>query len=226
VQAASSGRLALGIGVSHRPVVAERLGLPFDRPLAQLREYLAVLRPLLAGEEVDHRGESYRVRVRLELPAGAPPPILVGALGPRMLDLAGSAADGAAIWLGGPRYLETFAIPRLRAAARAAGRPAPRIACGLPVAVTRAGPKARASAEAFLARSARLPAYQRALARERAASPADVALVGDEEEVARGLARLAGLGATDFAAVTLPIEGDPEAPARTRAFLAGLAARR
>jgi F420-dependent oxidoreductase-like protein len=153
VQAASSGRLALGIGVSHRPVVAERLGLPFDRPLAQLREYLAVLRPLLAGEEVDHRGESYRVRVRLELPAGAPPPILVGALGPRMLDLAGSAADGAAIWLGGPRYLETFAIPRLRAAARAAGRPAPRIACGLPVAVTRAGPKARASAEAFLARS-------------------------------------------------------------------------
>jgi F420-dependent oxidoreductase-like protein len=226
VQAATNGRLVLGIGVSHRPIVAERLGLPFERPLAQLREYLAVLRPLLAGGEVDHRGESYRVKLRLELPAAAAPPVLVGALGPRMLELAGSVADGAAIWLGGPRYLEGFAIPRLREAARAAGRPPPRIACGLPVAVTRAGPGARASAEAFLGRSARLPAYRRVLAREGAASPADVALLGDEDEVARGLARLAGLGATDFAAATFPVEGDPEAGSRTRALLAALAAQR
>jgi F420-dependent oxidoreductase-like protein len=223
-QAASGGRLALGIGVSHRAVVADRLGLPYERPLAQLREYLAVLRPLLAGDEVDHRGELYRVRLRLDLAPGPPPPVLVGALGPRMLALAGSAADGAAIWLGGPRTLEHFAIPRLREAARAAGRPPPRIACGLPVAVARDVAAARASAEVFLARSARLPAYQRILAREGVASPADVALLGDEDAVARRLERLASLGVTDFAAVTFPVDGDADAPGRTRALLARLAA--
>jgi F420-dependent oxidoreductase-like protein len=171
VQAASGGRLVLGVGVSHGPVIADRLGLPFERPLRHLREYLAVLRPLLAGERVDHHGAEYRVRLRLELPPAKAPPVLVGALGPRMLELAGSRADGVAIWLGGPRYLESFALPRVRAAARRAGRPEPRIACGLPVAVTRSGASARSSAEAFLARSARLPAYRRVLAREGVASP-------------------------------------------------------
>jgi F420-dependent oxidoreductase-like protein len=223
-QAACGGRLVLGIGVSHRAVVAERLGLPYERPLAHLREYLAVLRPLLAGGEVDHRGELYRVRLRLDLPSAPPPPVLVGALGPRMLALAGSAADGAAIWLGGPRTLERFAIPLLRDAARAAGRPPPRIACGLPVAVVRDAAAARASAEALLERSARLPAYRRILAREGVASPADVALLGDEDAVAAHLERLAGIGVTDFAAATFPVEGDPDAPARTRTLLARLAA--
>ena len=158
VQAACGGRLLLGIGVSHETIIEGRLGLSLARPLRHMREYLAVLRPLLAGEVALHRGEEFRVSLQLDPLGTAPPPLLLGALGPRMLSLAGARADGAAIWLGGPRYLEEFAIPRLREAAREAARPAPRIACGLPVAVCANTARARASTEAMLARSARLPA--------------------------------------------------------------------
>ena len=155
VQSACGGRLLLGIGVSHPAVVERRLGLSLARPLRHMQEYLAVLQPLLAGERVDHRGEEFRVALQLDSPDVAPPPVLLGALGPRMLALAGACADGAAIWLGGPRYLEELAIPRLRESAQKASRPAPRIACGLPIAVCADAARARASAEAFLAQSSR-----------------------------------------------------------------------
>ena len=95
-----------------------------------------------------------------------------------MLALAGRAADGCAIWLGGPSYLAHFAIPRVRAAAAAAARTEPRIACGLPVAVTRNAGAARRAARAFLAASSKLPAYRRVLEREGAREAADLALIG------------------------------------------------
>ena len=124
-----------------------------------------------------------------------------------------------AIWLGGPRFLEDFAVPRIQAAARNADRPVPRILAGLPVAVTRAS-RARESAERFLALSSKLPSYRRTLERGGADSPGQVAIIGDEEQVARELDTLAALGVTDFNAVTLPVEGDAEAITRTHAFLA------
>jgi alkanesulfonate monooxygenase SsuD/methylene tetrahydromethanopterin reductase-like flavin-dependent oxidoreductase (luciferase family) len=182
-----------------------------------------VLRPLLAGERIEHRGPRYRVALRLHVAAEPPPPVFLAALGPRLLDLAAERADGVAIWLGGPRYLEQFALPRLRAAAERAGRPLPRIACGLPVALVGDVARARAAAETFLARSARLPAYQRVLEREGARSASSVALVGSEADLERGLREIAALGVSDFQAACFPAEGDPEAPARTRAFLAELA---
>ena len=223
VQAASSGRLVLGVGVSHPEVVARRFGEPFERPVRHMREYLELLVPLLAGERVEHAGERYRVSLQLGSFGASPPPVLLAALGPAMLRLAGAAATGAAIWLGSRRYLETFAVPRLREAARGAGRPAPRIACGFPIAVTRDLPAARDGAEALLARSARLPAYRRVLERGGLARPSDAAIVGDEDAVARELAALAGIGVTDFTAVLFAVAGDPEAVARTQALLAGLA---
>ncbi len=223
-QSASGGRLLLGVGASHAAVVEKRLGLDASHPVRDLREYLAVLRPLLAGEAVAFEGAVYRVQLQLETSGAAPPPVLLAALGPRMLALAGSLADGAAIWLGGPRYLEGFALPRLRRAALEAGRPAPRVVAGLPVLVTDAPARGRAAAETFLAESARLPAYRRVLEREGASAPSDVALIGSEEEIGARLDALAALGVTDFNAVVVPFDDEPGAAARTLAFLAARAA--
>jgi len=222
LQAASAGRLALGVGVSHAAVIDKRLGLDYDRPALRMREYLAVLRPLLAGEAVRFEGETLRCDLEIGLSA-PPPPVFLAALGPEMLKLAGELADGVAIWLGGPRFLERYALPRIRAAAETAGRPMPRVACGLPVVVTADVDKARAAAESFLAPSSRLPAYRRVLAREGAASPAEVAVVGDADGVARSLDTLAELGVTDFNAVPFAVDGDPDAVPRTQELLAELA---
>lgn len=223
VQAASGGRLVLGVGVSHAAVVADRLGLPYAAPARHMREYLTVLRPLLAGDHVEHAGERLRVSLGLGTPWPTPPPVFLAALGPHMLRLAGELADGVAIWLGGPRYLERYAIPRVSAAARAAGRACPRIACGLPVAVARDTARARESAETFLARSSKLPAYRRVLEREGAATPGEVAVIGDESAVRDALQRLAELGVTDFNAVPFSVDGDPDAVVRTQDCLAALA---
>jgi F420-dependent oxidoreductase-like protein len=214
----------LGVGVSHAAVVEKRLGLDYSKPLRHMKEYLEVLRPLLAGEEVNHEGEEFRVRLQAGTLAATPPPVLVAALGPKMLDLAGRHADGVAIWLGGPRYLGSFAIPRLQRAARSAGRPMPRIVSGVPIAVTRAG-HARESAERFLAPSARLPAYRRVLEREGASNPSQIAVVGDETEVEKALRGLADLGVTDVNAVPFRVAGDPQALPRTIALLGELASR-
>lgn len=211
VQAASQNRLALGIGVSHEAVVTRRLGLDPGRPLPHMREYLTVLRPLLRGERVEHRGERYRVSLALDPTGAAPPPVLLAALGPGLLDLAGREADGAAIWLGGPRFLEQLAIPRVRAAARDAGRPPPRIACGFAIAVVDDLARGRESADRFLARSSRLPAYRRVLDREGAKRPSDVAIIGDETHVRRRLEELAAIGVTDLNAVCFPVEREPAA---------------
>jgi alkanesulfonate monooxygenase SsuD/methylene tetrahydromethanopterin reductase-like flavin-dependent oxidoreductase (luciferase family) len=188
-----------------------------------MREYLELLAPLLAGKRVEHAGERYRVSLQLGRLGADPPPVLLAALGPAMLRLAGSASAGAAIWLGSRRFLESFAVPRLREAARGAGRPPPRIACGFPVAVTRDLAAARAGAAALLARSAKLPAYQRVLARGGLARPADAAIVGDEEAVTREITALAAVGVTDLVATPYAVEGDAEASARTQAVLAEIA---
>jgi len=216
VQAACDGRLVLGVGSSHRVIVEQRLGLDATRPLGHMEEYLQVLIPLLAGERVEHRGERLRVSLQIGRQGTSPPPVLLAALGPRMLELAARRADGVAIWLGGPRYLETTALPRLRASA--SGRSL-RIVCGLPIVVTNDPPQARAAAASFLAQSSKLPAYRRVLERGGVESPADVALIGDTAEVARGLARLRDLGVDDFNAVIVPVREDPGARERTLDFL-------
>jgi F420-dependent oxidoreductase-like protein len=222
-QLACGGRLALGLGVSHDEVIGRRFGIADPRPLSHLAEVLDVLQPLLRAGAVSHTGARYRVEIALERHGAAPPPILLGALGPRMLALAGSRCEGAALWLVGPRTLATSAMPALRRAAAAAGRPSPRIAAALPIALCDDPLRARAAIDAFLAAVARLPAYRRALSREGAARPSDVAIAGGEAVLASALDRLAELGVTDFNAVLVPIAGDPECEARTRAWLAARA---
>ena len=223
VQAATQNRLALALGLSHKVIIEDRLGLDYEKPVRHMREYLSVLRPLLAGESVRYQGEVFRVKLQLSVPEAEPPPLLIAALGPQMLDLAGRMADGTAIWLGGPRYLREFALPRIQAAAQAAQRPAPRIVCGFAIAISKQQEAARHAAAAIVEPSSKLPSYQAVLERGGARDATSVAILGDEAQVHEQLQELAQLGVTDLNALLFPVEGDPDALKRTYAFLAELA---
>lgn len=222
--AAAGGRFTLGIGLSHRIVIEGMFGLDYSKPVRHMREYLSVLIPLLEGKQVEFRGEEYRVQAQLTVPGVSRPSVVVAALGPQMLKLAGRLADGTATWMGGASYLRNTAIPAIRAAAAEAGRPAPRVVSGFPVAVTDYPDRARESAARIFAVYGQLPSYRAVLDVEGAAGPADVAIVGSEAEVEARLRELAAAGVTDFNASPFPVDGDPGAVRRTVEFLA--AARR
>lgn len=224
VQAATGGRLALGIGLSHRVVIEGRFGLDYSRPLLHMREYLTVLNGLLAQEPVEFTGELYRVSAQLAIADAPKPPVLVAALGPAMLRLAGRLADGTATWMGGLAYLRDVAVPTIRAAADRAGRPAPRVVAGLPVCVTDDADAARRAAAVIFARYGELPSYRAALERGGARGPADVAIVGTEAEVEAQLRALADAGVTDFTGSLFAAERGGST-ARSYELLAALAQR-
>lgn len=221
--AATSGRFTLGIGLSHKVVIENMLGLDYSKPVRHMREYLSVLTPLLSGEQVMYRGEEYRVMARVTVPEAPKPPVIVAALGPQMLKLAGRMADGTATWMGGPRYLRETAIPAIRAAAAEAGRPAPRIVAGFPIAVTSRVDDAKEAAAKVFANYGALPSYRAVLDVEGAPGPADIAIIGSEAEVEAQVRRLAADGVTDFNASVFPVAGDAAASERTYELLAGLA---
>src|SRR2546422_5226539 len=158
-QAIAGGRFTLGIGLSHQIVIEGMLGLSFAKPYSHMKEYLAVLAPLIRSGSVSHFGEEYRVNAQLAVPSATPCPILLAALAPRMLALAGSEADGTITWMTGPRTLREHTVPRLAEAAAKAGRPAPRVVVGLPIAVTRDVEAARASAGRQVQIYGMLPSY-------------------------------------------------------------------
>ena len=220
-QAFCGGRLTLGVGVSHRPVIEGLHGLPYTAPAAHMREYLSVLGPLLRGEAVRFEGEHYRVDGGFAVLGTAPVPVLVGALSPLMVRVAGELADGVITWLAGPRTLESLIVPTLHEAA--AGRPAPRVVAALPVAVTDTPDLARAAADQVFARYNGLENYQRLLAREGLASVAELAVVGTESEVERQLRGYADVGVTELWPAVYAVGDDPDASLRrTGTLLAGL----
>lgn len=221
--AAASGRFVLGIGLSHKIVIENMMGLDYSKPVRHMREYLSCLNPLLRGEQIRFRGEEYRVTGQVQVPGATPPPVIVAALGPQMLKLAGRLADGTATWMGGPRYLEQTAIPTIRAAARETGRPEPRIVSGFPVAVTANTESARESAAHIFQNYGRLPSYRAVLDIEGAPDPSDVAIIGNEEEVVRQVRRLAEIGVTDFNASIFSVRGDEGVYGRTYDLLKMLA---
>ncbi|MGE0383364.1 MAG: TIGR03564 family F420-dependent LLM class oxidoreductase, partial [Gammaproteobacteria bacterium] len=148
-QAALGGRLTLGVGLSHRWVIEEMLGLSFARPARHMREYLQALVPMLNGEQVDYTGETvatHLLRGPLDVPDAAPVPVLVAALGPRMLEIAGRMTQGTLTWMTGPRTIAAHIVPAISAAARAAGRRPPRIAAGIQFCVSGDDAAARAYA--------------------------------------------------------------------------------
>jgi F420-dependent oxidoreductase-like protein len=222
-QAAAGGRFTLGIGLSHQIVIEGMFGLSFAKPYSHMKEYLAVLAPLIREGSVSHYGEEYRVTAQVAVPGARPCPILVAALAPKMLALTGAVADGTITWMTGPKTLREHTVPRLREGAAKAGRPAPRVIASLPIAVTREVAAARTSAARQFIVYGGLPSYRAMLDREGAEGPGDVAIAGDESAVGEALGRLAEIGVTDYLAVPFAVDGDREAVARTRALLVRLA---
>jgi 5,10-methylenetetrahydromethanopterin reductase len=221
-QSVARGRFALGVGLSHQIVIEGMFGLSFAKPYSHMREYLAVLAPLVREGMVSHAGDEYRVNVQLNVPGGRPCPILLAALAPRMLALTGRVADGTITWMTGPKTIREHTVPRLGEAAAKAGRPRPRVVVGLPIAVTRDAAAARESAGRQFQIYGMLPSYRAMLDREGAEGPADVALVGEEERVKEQLQALAEAGATDFLAIPFRVRGDDGALERTRALLVSM----
>src|SRR5439155_218415 len=127
-QAVAGGRFTLGVGLSHQIVIEGMLGLSFAKPYSHMKEYLAVLGPLIRSGSVSHWGSEYRVNAQLAVPGGKSCAILVAALAPKMLALTGREADGTITWMTGPKTIREHTAPRIREAAAQAGPTAPRVA--------------------------------------------------------------------------------------------------
>jgi F420-dependent oxidoreductase-like protein len=223
VQDAIGDRLALGIGLAHKSSVESSLKIPFATPAKHMAEYLDVLLPVLHERKVSASGDIWSAEVENIGGAPAPAPrVLLAAMGPRMLRLAGGRTDGAILWLSGPKAVAEQIKPALDGAATEAGRPVPRIVSSVPVCVTTDPARVRSVIGAVLAGYNDLPSYRGVMDTEGAGGPEDVSIVGDADEVRAGLDAFAAAGATDFAA--LEFFTDPDEAAATRALLTEVAA--
>jgi F420-dependent oxidoreductase-like protein len=215
--------LTLGVGPSHESVVAGILGLDYDHPGRNTEEYLRILVPLLEGETVDFEGRDWTAR-SVTVPVDMHIPVLLAALGPRLLQIAGELADGVVLWMAPVGAIEKHVVPRLRAAAAGADRPEPRVVAGLPVAVHDDIEEARAATSMTSAGYENMPNYRRILALGGTQHAADAAILGDESSVTRQLQSLLDAGATDIQAFIVPVGDDRRTSIRrTRDLLASLA---
>jgi F420-dependent oxidoreductase-like protein len=202
---ACGGRFALGIGLSHQLVIEGMYGMSYDKPAAHMKEYLSIIAPLLKGEAADFAGEQLTGRMTIDVPGATEVPLIIAALGPAMLKLAGTYADGTVTWMTGPKTMEEHIIPSINAAAEAAAKPAPRTVCGLPIVLTNDVDAARETIAKELEIYGMLPSYRAMLDREGVAGPAELSLVGDEASLRASIQRLRDIGVTDFNAAIMPV---------------------
>ena len=215
----------LGIGPSHWPGIEGSFALSYDRPALHVREYLSVLRPLMETGRVQFSGEFYNVNAELDVPNRPECPVLISALAPRMLHLAGKRADGTITWMAGPRAIREHVAPRIRRAAEASGRNEPRVCVGLPATVCDDEAVGRRQAAAAYERYGQLVNYRRVLDIEGVEGSSEVAVVGNEASLRRQLEEFADAGATDFLANIFAAGDDGETGARTYAALRDLVGR-
>ena len=215
--AASNNRFTLGIGLSHQVVIENMFGMSYDKPAKHMREYLNVLMPLLRGETASYQGEQYNVQgLTLDIPGATDLPVVVAALGPAMIKLTAQLADGTNTWMVGPKTMEEHIIPSFHAA----GRQDPAIVAGMPIVLTTNIDQAKEKIAQDLTVYGQLPSYRAMLDREGAAGPADIAIVGDENQLRGQIKRFQDLGVTDFNAAIMDTEDG--AYARTLEFLGSI----
>ena len=213
-QAACAGRFVFGLGPSHKLVIENMLGLSYAHPALHVEEYLRVVTDLARDGKTAFQGRLYRVNAPLNVACGSPPPVLIGALGPRMRRVAGALADGTITWMTGRRTLAEQVGPGVRAAAREAGRPEPRVVAGLPVAVTSDPAGAREAASKLFSLYGNLPSYRAMLDAEGVRDPGELAVVGDAAAIERAIRAFADAGASDFHAVPFAHGDDARASVR------------
>ncbi len=222
-QIACGGRLTLGVGLSHRPIIEDVMGLSYDEPARHMDEYLSVLRPLLDEGKVDFAGRFFNVKAQFQVPGAIHVPVVIAALAPMMLRIAGEQADGTFTWMAGPKTLESHVVPRINKAAESTERPPPRVCVGMPLAVTDNPHEAREQAAKTYQRYGELVNYRRMLDLEGVEGPSEVALIGNEAEVEEQLQAYAAAGATDFLASIFPVGEDEDSSlARSMALLKSL----
>ncbi|GAB1812422.1 LLM class F420-dependent oxidoreductase [Mycobacterium sp. MUNTM1] len=228
-QVACGGRFTLGIGPSHHWIVNSQLGLPYDRPAHLMRDYLAVLDASFAGPgTVDVDNENYCVHSPVDVTDAFGMPVLLSALGPTMLRLAGERADGTILWMADERAIGDHVVPRITAAAERAGRAPPRIVAGVPVALCSdsEADDARSYASEVLGHADFSPNYVRLLQHGDAEDVGDTMAAGDETAVLDRLRRYRDAGVTDLAVRIVPLGKDIServtSRRRTQEFLSSL----
>ncbi|MBV9722724.1 MAG: LLM class F420-dependent oxidoreductase [Mycobacterium sp.] len=218
-QEVCSGRFTLGVGASHHWIVEDQLGLSYNKPARLVRDYLEVLQALLAGPgTVDVENGNYRVHGSIDVTDAMTTPLLLAALGPKMLRLAAERTDGTILWMADERAIGDYVVPSITTAAEAAGRPAPRIVAGVPVALCANSDVqgARAYASEVLGHSDFSPNYVRLLERGDAEDVGDTMATGDEEAILARLRRYADAGVTDLALRIVPLGTDATARTKSR----------
>ncbi len=222
VAVATGGRFLLGVGPSHKVAIQGIFGYDYATPVRHTREYLTVLRALFDEGKTVYEGSEITARFALRHPdrGGVEVPVIVSALGPKMLAVAGELADGTFTWMTGPATLSAHTVPTLLGAATAAGRPQPRVIVGAPCLVTDDVATGRELATKVFANYGELPSYRAMLDREGWATPAHAAVIGNEAQVRAELSRYRDAGVTEFAAVEF--DRDERASRRTRELLASL----
>lgn len=220
-QAAIRGRLSLGIGMSHKVMMAD-LGIEDDKPIRHLREYLNALMPMIQTGHVDVTGDAITAKADAIYPVTDPPEVTVAALGPQALRVAGRVAAGTNLAWVGPKTIRDHIVPTISEAAAAVDRAAPRVIATLPVCVTDAPTPARERLTANTTMYAQLPSYQAMFEREGISETGDLAMIGTEDQVEEMIAGLAAAGVTDYAASEFGLTSDDRS--RTRALLTKLTA--
>lgn len=218
-QLACEGRFTLGIGLAHKFIVEGMWGLSYDKPAEQMRTCLEILEPALRGEKVSLQNERYTVN-QITVPEGGNTPVLIAALGPVMLKLAGRLSGGTITWATGIKTLEDHIVPVMNASADAAGRETPRVVAGFPVVLTKNKDKAREISAEIFAMYAKIPSYRAMLDREGVDGIGELALAGDEAELRAEIERLEAVGVTDLC--TFPLETEAGEAERTVKFLGSL----
>jgi F420-dependent oxidoreductase-like protein len=219
--------LTLGLGPSHRPVVEDVLGESYDHPGRNTQEYVQIISALLRDGDADFDGTDWTVHSAGRMArADHPVPLLLAALSPRMLRIAGTFTDGVVLWMASATAIEKSILPVLTAAADAADRPAPRVVAGLPVAVHDNLDEARDAVAATATGYGRMPNFQRIVTAGGGTEAADVAILGDEQSVQAQLERLVAVGVTDIWAQPVAVGADRDqrraSLQRTRALLRAL----
>ena len=220
VQSAVRGDFALGIGMSHKVMMAD-FGIDDDKPIRHLREYLDVLVPMVREGKVDAVGETITGRATALHPTSSPPDISVAALGPQALRVSGAAGVGTNLAWCGPNTIRDHIVPTISDAAESAGHSAPRVIATLPVCVTDDRDAAQASLTASTEMYMSLPSYQAMFEREGVQSTGELGLIGDEAHVEAQIENLAACGVTDFAASEFGLNSDDRA--HTRQLLSRIA---
>jgi F420-dependent oxidoreductase-like protein len=202
-QLACDGRFTLGLGPSHHWIIEDQLGLPYERPAHLVRNYLEVLNGAFEGPgSVDVENDSFKVHSPMNVTEPMAMPILLAALAPLMLKIAGERAQGTILWMADEKAVAGHIAPKVTKAASDAGRPAPRIVAGVPIILCAESEAdaARSYAADVLGHAELSPNYERLLEHGDADDVSDVMAVGGEALILERLRRFKEAGVTDFAA--------------------------